>query len=56
MLTADTMRKVRMLSARGASLREVARRYNLSRNTVRKIVRRNAAELQQLLTRALYNS
>lgn len=46
MLTVDLIRKVRMLLARGGSLRAVAKRYNLSRNTVRKIARTDETEFR----------
>jgi len=46
MLTVDMIRKIRMSLARGESLREVSKRYNLSRNTVRKIARSDETELK----------
>jgi transposase len=46
MLTVDLIRKVRMLLSRGESLRAVSERYNLSRNSVRKIARSNATEFK----------
>ncbi len=46
MLTVDLIRKVRLLLSRGESLRAVSERYNLSRNTVRKIARSNATEFK----------
>lgn len=46
MLTVDLIRKVRMSLARGESFRAVSERYNLSRNTVRKIARSEETEFK----------
>lgn len=46
MLTVDLIRKVRMSLSRGKSYRGVSKRYNLSRNTVRKIARSEETELK----------
>ena len=44
MLTVETIKKVRLSLARGESLRSVAGKYSLSRNTVRNIARSGATE------------
>lgn len=46
MLTVDLIRKVRMSLSRGESFRGVSKRYNLSRNTVRKIARSEETEFK----------
>jgi len=46
MLIVETIRKVRMALAKGESQREVARKYRMSRNTVRKIAESGETEFQ----------
>jgi transposase len=41
MLTVETIRKIRLASRDGKSIRQVAKQLNLSRNTVRKVLRSN---------------
>ena len=48
MLTVDLIKKVRMSLSRGESFRAVSKRYNLSRNTVRKIARSEETEFKNL--------
>lgn len=48
MVTVDLIRKVRMSLSRGESFRAVSKRYNLSRNTVRKIARSEETEFKCL--------
>jgi len=39
MLTVETIRKIRLASRDGKSIRQIAKHMNLSRNTVRKVLR-----------------
>ena len=44
MLTVETIRKVRVAAREGKSIRAIARKFNLSRNTVRKVLRSDETE------------
>ena len=46
MLIVETIRKVRMALAKGKSQREVAKKYSMSRNTVRKIAASGETEFK----------
>jgi transposase len=46
MLTVETIRKVRMALAKGDSHREIAEKYRMSRNTVRKIATSGETEFK----------
>lgn len=46
MLTVDLIRKMRLLLSRGQSIREVSKRFHVSRNTVRKIGRSELKEFK----------
>ena len=44
MVHMETIRKVRIAISRGMSIRGVARKFNLSRETIRKIIRTDQTE------------
>ena len=46
LLTVDLIRKMRILLSRGESIREVSKRFHVSRNTVRKIARSDLKEFK----------
>jgi transposase len=54
MLVVETIRKVRMALAKGESQREVAKKYSLSRNTVRKIAQSDQTEFKYAERERIY--
>jgi DNA-binding NarL/FixJ family response regulator len=46
MLTVETMRKIRVASSKGKSIRRISRELNVSRNTIRKVLRGGMTEFE----------
>ena len=44
MLTVETIRKIRLAAQGGKAIRQIARDFHVSRNTVRKVLRKDVTE------------